>query len=211
MKHSKDRKHNQRRERMLLLVVRSNRRFYPKEKEVPFSRIVIYQSEFEYMAKCILDRNNIETGGQLFGHWTSEGIPIILYAIGPGPKANHQSAFFNQDIDYLVKVGEALRSRFGLHHIGEWHSHHQLGLDRPSRYDENTMTSVIRKKGLGRFLLCIGTCTQYEASVRGFMCDSSNCRPVNWDVIPVASPVRKEVDQVLSDVLIHPEYPNKRY
>lgn len=209
MKHVKKGKHNQRRERLFRLVVRNNRRFYSYEKEKSSSRIVIYQSEFEYMARCILDKNNIETGGQLFGHWTNEGTPIILYVIGPGPQANHQSSFFNQDIDYLVKVGGSLRSRFGLHHIGEWHSHHQLGLDRPSIYDVNTMTSVIRGKGLGHFLLCIGTCTPDEASVRGFMCNDSNCQSADWDVIRVDSPVRKEVDQALSEILIHPAYPSK--
>ena len=56
---------------------------------------IIYKSELDYISRCILDCTNIETGGQLFGFWTAEGVPVVLYAIGPGPHANHQSAFFN--------------------------------------------------------------------------------------------------------------------
>lgn len=89
---------------------------------------MIYRSELDYISRCILDSKTIETGGQLFGFWTSTGIPVVLYAIGPGPHANHQCTFFNQDVDYLVKVGKMLLQRYGLQHIGEWHSHHQLGL-----------------------------------------------------------------------------------
>lgn len=173
------------------------------------SRIVIYKSEFEYIAKCILDRPDIETGGELFGHWTASGIPFVMYAIGPGPAANHQVTFFNQDRNYLLKVGHLLKKRFGLHHIGEWHSHHQLGLDRPSRYDVNTMTTSIREKNLCRFLLAIGTCKDDTATLSGYRCDSTTCIGVDWDVIPVDSPVRSEADNAFAGILVHPKYPNK--
>ena len=88
----------------------------------------IFRSEMDYISRCILDYPNIETGGQLFGYWTSDGIPVIMYAIGPGPSANHQGTFFNQDVNYLLEVGNVLRDRYCLQHIGEWHSHHRLGL-----------------------------------------------------------------------------------
>lgn len=170
-------------------------------------RIIIYKSEFEYIARCILERNNIETGGQIFGHWTADGTPIILYALGPGPKANHQPTFFQQDLNYLVKVGKHLRHDFGLHHIGEWHSHHQLGLDHPSGYDIQTMTSSIRKENLGHFLLCIGVCKGNAATARGFLCDSYSCREADWDVITSESPVRPIIDRTLAGMLIHPSGP----
>ena len=167
-------------------------------------RIIIYKSEFEYIARCILERNNIETGGQLFGHWTADGTPIILYALGPGPKGNHQPTFFQQDLDYLVKIGKHLKHDFGLHHIGEWHSHHQLGLDHPSGYDIQTMTSSIRKENLGHFLLCIGTCKGNAATARGFLCDSNRCQDAEWDVITSESPVRPIINRALAGMLIHP-------
>lgn len=95
---------------------------------------MIYCSELDYISRCILDSTTIETGGQLFGFWTSTGIPVVLYAIGPGPLANHQVTFFNQDVDYLLNVGTALLQRYGLQHIGEWHSYHQLAHIAATRY-----------------------------------------------------------------------------
>ena len=83
----------------------------------PSSIAYIYRSELEYVSRCILDYKNIETGGQLFGYWTAGGSPVVVYAIGPGEKANHQVAFFNQDIDYLTSIGNVLVRHYGLHHI----------------------------------------------------------------------------------------------
>ena len=80
---------------------------------------VIYQSELDFVSRCILDRPDIETGGQLFGFWTARGVPVVLYAIGPGLQANHQLTFFNQDVEYLKLVGNLLLEKFGLQHIGE--------------------------------------------------------------------------------------------
>ena len=117
----------------------------------PASIAIIYRSELDYISRCILDNTNIETGGQLFGFWTADKLPVVLYAIGPGPHANHQSAFFNQDVDYLTRVGRPIVEHFGLQHIGEWHSHHQLGLAQPSGHDANTMLSTIRDKHLIQF------------------------------------------------------------
>ena len=164
----------------------------------------IFRSEYDYISSCILDYPNIETGGQLFGYWTTGGNPVVVYAIGPGRNANHQRAFFNQDIDYLVQVGRELHSRFGLRHIGEWHSHHQLGLASPSRHDANTMISTIREKNLGRFLLCIGNYDKGMSTFNPFMCDDKSCRPACWDVIEGESPVRGPADVQLGAMLIHP-------
>jgi len=105
----------------------------------PTPTAMIYQGELDYISRCILDYPNIETGGQLFGFWTAAGTPVVLYAIGPGPRANHQVAFFNQDIEYLTRIGSILTTKFGLQHIGEWHSHHQLGLAQPSGHDAATL------------------------------------------------------------------------
>lgn len=167
-------------------------------------RPLIFRSEMDYISRCILDYPNIETGGQLFGYWTSDGIPVVMYAIGPGPRANHQSTFFNQDVNYLLEVGNALRNRYGLQHIGEWHSHHRLGLAHPSGHDARTMVSTIREKNLGRFLLCIGNCDDRGSSLNPFMCDTTACSPSSWNIIESDSPVRNIADSGLSPILIHP-------
>ena len=69
----------------------------PKRDEAHYnaqtcSKAIIYSSEISFIGRCILDSPNIETGGQLFGFWTASGNPVVVYAIGPGPKANHQVA-----------------------------------------------------------------------------------------------------------------------
>lgn len=195
-------------ERRRRLVVTVNRGTHGPQRpgSVPDRtlRVIIYQSEFEYMAKCILDKDDIETGGQLFGHWASDGTPIVLFVIGPGPNANHQVAFFNQDMDFLVRSGHLLRERYGLHHIGEWHSHHQLGLEYPSRHDVHNMVSSIRAAGLGRFLLSIGTCRNGDASARIFLCDWEKCSAAEWNIIPAVSPVREMAALSIADTPARP-------
>lgn len=135
---------------------------------LPSEIAIIARSEMDFISRCILDYPNIETGGQLFGYWSADGTPVVLYAIGPGLNANHQATFFNQDTSYLVRVGEVLYSKYGLHHIGEWHSHHQLGLAQPSGHDANTMITSINNSHLGRFLLCIGNCTKTQSTLNAF-------------------------------------------
>lgn len=171
----------------------------PSGNIVPSSRestgvpgtVIIFKSEMDFISRCILDYPSIETGGQLFGYYTESGTPVVLYAIGPGANANHQVAFFNQDIGYLTTVGAKLKDLFGLHHIGEWHSHHHLGLARPSGHDASTMVGTIREKGLGRFLLCIGNCDATGTTLNPFPCDSSDYVDGNWDIISVTILWRK--------------------
>ena len=173
---------------------------------LPASIAIIYKSEFDYISRCILDCTNIETGGQLFGFWTAERVPVVLYAIGPGPNANHQGAFFNQDVDYLTRVGRPIVEHFGLQHIGEWHSHHQLGLAQPSTHDANTMISTIKDKHLGQFLLCIGNCTNTSSTLNAFNFSefSQNYVKAQWCIKDIESPFRKPIDIELAPFLVHP-------
>lgn len=180
--------------------------FVPQESE-PSPVAIIYRSEFDYISRCILDYRNIETGGQLFGFWTSTGIPVILYAIGPGRAANHEIAFFNQDISYLLKVGNHVLEKYGLQHIGEWHSHHQLGLARPSGHDDSTMVNSIRKSHLRRFLLCIGNCDATCSTLNAFNFHEDHGYDyvqAGWIVKECESPFRPLVDSDLAGMLVHP-------
>lgn len=172
----------------------------------PASKVLIYKSELEFISRCILDYTNIETGGQLFGYWTSDGIPVILYVIGPGPYANHQGAFFNQDINYLETVGKILTKDFGLQHMGEWHSHHQLGLARPSSHDSANIYNNMVRHNIERFLLCIGNCNSTTSTVNAFNfhISSPNYKESIWDVLNIDSPFRSVIDQKLSQILVHP-------
>ena len=180
----------------------------------PSPNAYIYKSELDFISKCILDYKNIETGGQLFGYWTADGSPVVAYTIGPGPRANHQVAFFNQDIDYLLAIGNVLVQHYGLQHIGEWHSHHKLGLAQPSGHDASTMAETIKEKHLTKFLLCIGNCTDYESSLNpfNFTYDAGyNYVKAEWIVKSINSPYRDIIDKELRGDLIQPSTITPRY
>lgn len=180
----------------------------------PSSNAFIYRSELDFISRCILDYKNIETGGQLFGYWTVDGSPVVLYAIGPGAKANHQVAFFNQDIDYLVTVGNVLVHHYGLQHIGEWHSHHKLGLAQPSAHDASTMADTIREKSLPQFLLCIGNCSDVDSTLNPFnftLGAGYNYVKAQWTVKDIDSPYRILIDRELKDILIQPAISTPSY
>ena len=162
----------------------------------PFA--IIYESELEFVKREILARPNIETGGELFGLWTATGVPVVLFALGPGPQANHQLTFFNQDVGYLVAAGRALIARYGLQHIGEWHSHHRLGLAVPSAHDAATMASTIRNRHLGRFVMGLGNCTQTEATFNAFEFiegATNEYTPIPWEVKAGQSPFRRAIEE----------------
>ena len=168
---------------------------------------VIYRSELDYISRCVLDYPDIETGGDLFGFWTNEGIPVVLYAIGPGRNANHQNAFFVQDLNYFVKIAGTVADRYQLSHMGEWHSHHQLGLARPSGHDANTIFNGLRDVPLRRMLLCIANYRQGRTTVNPYMFHESDMRhftDASWRVLPLQSPFRPLIDNDLKDILIHP-------
>ena len=171
-----------------------------------YKEVVVYQSELDYLSQCILDYPNIETGGQLFGFYAAKGTPVVCYAIGPGVHANHQPTFFNQDLGYLQEIGSILTQEYGLQHIGEWHSHHQLGLGRPSGHDAQTMHHSIDAQHLGQFLLCIGTINVPSATVNAYSFYENDWQyyPAKWHIKAAPSPYRQAIDERLKGLLRHP-------
>lgn len=177
---------------------KSNYTKIPKELSVSSSHdyVLTNQEEMDILSRYILDYKDIETGGQLFGYWTFDGKPVVLFVLGPGPQADHYSSFFMQDIDYLRKCARILKNNYGLDHVGEWHSHHQLGLDHPSGHDARNISSNMRSLGYRKFLLCIATCNSSQSSVNAFMFDSykSQYVQVPWLIKEIDSPYRKIIN-----------------
>lgn len=172
------------------------------------SKALIYKSELDYISRCVLDYPNIETGGDLFGFWTHSGYPVIQYVIGPGPNANHQSTFFNQDGNYLSEIGNKLRETHGLQHIGEWHSHHQLGLAEPSGHDISTVCKAIAQYNLSNFFLVITNIRDNSSSVNGFMFNSQKGRDFDyagWVILESHSPIRQDFDLKYQDLVYQPK------
>lgn len=181
----------------------------------PASMAIIYRSELDYISRCIHDYPNIETGGQLFGFVSEYGAPVVCYVIGPGPRSNHQTTFFNQDTEYLQSSYNELSRRYGLRYIGEWHSHHQLGLAKPSGHDARTIFRGIQRHQFRHFLLCIGNCDSAgRTTVNAFtfhLDDPNNYVHAPWKVIEMVSPYRPIADRELRHMLYHPASPNAQH
>lgn len=166
----------------------------PKELAVSSSHdyVLTNQEEMDILSRYILDYKDIETGGQLFGYWTFDGKPVVLFVLGPGPQAGHYGSFFMQDLDYLRTCARILKEKYGLDHVGEWHSHHQLGLDHPSGHDARNISTNMRSLGYKKFLLCIATCNSFQSSINAFMFDSnkSQYEQIPWYIKAIESPYR---------------------
>jgi hypothetical protein len=121
------------------------------------SKVLVYEAEARRVANLTLQYPHVETGGSLFGYWTHTGSPVVSFVSGPGVASRHAHASFYQDERYLYDLGTELYDRHALQHVGEWHSHHQLGLNEPSGGDIATVRSGMRQKGWPRFLLLIAT------------------------------------------------------
>jgi hypothetical protein len=155
-----------------------------------------YQSELNFIANCVLDYPDLETGGDYFGFWNKYNMPVVVFVTGPGPKTSRSPTSFYQDIDYLHKTGNYINENHALEHIGSWHSHHKLGLEHPSGGDVNTMRNALSNQNLNRFFITI--CNIKESSkikINGFLFSndySSFYKEVEWNVIAQVSPIRKQ-------------------
>lgn len=138
----------------------------------------------------------LETGGQFFGYTSWEGTPVVAYVLGPGPNAQHSPAFFRQDESYLVQEGNRIIYMGKLTQIGEWHSHHHLGLSTPSGHDAQSMMRTIRLNDkMHRYLLSIATCNDTTVAATPFMFNADGYETWRWEIIPGESPVRKLLEK----------------
>lgn len=118
--------------------------------------IFIHKSELLKIKEFVSQYPDLETGGDFFGLWKQDGTAIIQFIIGPGDKTKRSSTSFYQDIDYLRKCRKLLNEKYGIEHIGNWHSHHKLSLEEPSGGDINTMRNIfVDNKSIDKFLLSI--------------------------------------------------------
>ena len=119
--------------------------------------VYINEGEKYQIEEWVKRHPNIETGGDLFGAWIDDRNAVVQFVLGPGEGCRRTSVSFYQDIDYLREAGSYLTKNHGLCNIGQWHSHHTLGLTRPSGGDENTVWGNMPNLGLDRYIVFIAT------------------------------------------------------
>ena len=122
-------------------------------------KVFMYSGEYQKLEKLVLGKTEIETGGDLFGLWVDESTVVLQVITGPGNNCKRTETSFFQDIEYLENTGNHLTRYEGLCNVGEWHSHHQLGLPQPSGGDQRTVWENLPKLGLPRFVLLIANIT----------------------------------------------------
>ncbi|XP_065838130.1 uncharacterized protein [Oscarella lobularis] len=118
-------------------------------------KVVIHSGELAQIRQWVHRHQNIETGGDLFGLWSHENTAVIQFVLGPGKGSGRTNVSFFQNAEYLKNVGSILTERHGLCHIGEWHSHHRLGLAEPSSGDRHTVETNMPQYGWKRFIVFI--------------------------------------------------------
>lgn len=131
-----------------------------------FFTVSIHESEVDRIAGWVAAHPDCETGGNLFGFWTHGGAPAVQLTLGPGPGADHQVTAFFQDVDHLRARGRRAQDLYGLQHIGDWHSHHRLGLAEPSGGDASTTRRTLETNGFDRFVIFIANIGE-DAQDRG--------------------------------------------
>jgi hypothetical protein len=114
----------------------------------------MYRNDFNAICAEIYKHQHIQTGGNLFGVWTTSGSAVIRVVIGPGQGCRRTNTSFHQDSEYMARVGRFVNDGHMLCHIGEWRSHHSLILDKPSAEDEITVKRSF-PRGVSKFLVII--------------------------------------------------------
>ena len=176
-------------------------------------KAIIYRSELDFIARCVMDYSDIETGGDIFGFWTHSGYPSIQYIIGPGPNSNRHATAFYQDKKYLIEMGRLLREKYGLQHIGEWHSHHRLNLAEPSGGDKSTVRRAIETYGLNYFFLTICNIQPKEVNINGFhfSAHKNDYDRAEWVILDGESPMRREFDDKFRNLIYKPIHDRVNY
>lgn len=127
--------------------------------------VAVYESELRAIG---LESSSweTETGGDLFGVWGD--IPIIYLATRSGPNSIRDQAHFRLDVEYLIKLSVRLEQEWGLRYFGDWHSHHRLGLESPSRGDRDRIQRVATKNAFQEMVEFIVTFAQSVKSDQVF-------------------------------------------
>jgi hypothetical protein len=116
----------------------------------------VYIGRNDYNTLCaeVYLRQNVATGGNLFGLWKNLGSAVIHVVLVPGQRCRRTSASFQQDARYFERLHRFLDDRYSLCHIGEWRSHHNLSSNKPSPEEEQHIQRIF-PQGVSKFLVII--------------------------------------------------------
>jgi hypothetical protein len=73
---------------------------------------------------------------------------VIYLATTPGQNAKLNHAQYQMDIEFIKTTDAILGSNYGLIYLGDWHSHHRLGLYCPSHGDQERIRNLCNRNGI---------------------------------------------------------------
>jgi hypothetical protein len=151
------------------------------------ARFGLFRDQLDLIAAEVLRHPQRETGGSLFGHATRSGNVLAYRATGPGLRAEHGRESFYPDPAFMQRSGRALQP---LEHVGEWHSHHRIGLREPSPGDVESLRRVITQRGWSSFGLGIANIESSREVSIGFwiVTAAGDLLPCAVEVLEVPSP-----------------------
>ena len=162
--------------------------------------VYMFQEDVNKIESWVLRHPNQETGGDLFGLWTAadgrKHEPVMHVVLGPGSGCRRTSTSFFQSIPYLKNVGYLLTQKYMLGHIGEWHSHHQIGLFQPSAGDSGTILRNFPCGAYGFILIIVNIISSSEVKISPFLYSeqSRSYQLGRVEVLAGESPFRKKPD-----------------
>ena len=114
----------------------------------------MFKNDYDTLRTEVYKHPQSETGGNLFGQWTTSGSAVIHVVLGPGQHCRRTDTSFEQDMAYMKRVGRFVKDCYSLCHIGEWRSHHSLSLNKPSAEEEHHVRRTF-PQGMSKFLVVI--------------------------------------------------------
>lgn len=158
----------------------------------------LFRDDMQFMVSDAYHWGNVETGGALYGLWTHAGRPVIMLATPAGPDACNQTAHFAQNPDHVFEMSQKLQGKFGIQYLGNWHSHHSLGMDHPSGGDVEQIHRVATKSNVSRMIQIVITCTQKRVP---FFRTPAICQKITTSLINTmkVSPLVNEVLRPCND------------
>jgi transcriptional regulator with XRE-family HTH domain len=178
------------------LVQRLNR--FLKRHNPPPARgfLLTWESELRAMASEA-SAWSIETGGDLFGRW--QDIPTLFLATKAGPNAKRDHAHFRLDVEYLRGLSEDLATNWALRYFGDWHSHHRLGLTRPSGGDQKRIVNLAARNqflGMTEIIITLEEgrdepVVRIHPWIYELPSDDAQPYPLRVRVLPGISPIRQ--------------------
>ena len=68
-------------------------------------KIFMFEEDYQMMQNLVLRYPHLETGGDLFGLWTTDGNAVLHVVLGPGQNCKRTGVSFYQDVPYLKENG----------------------------------------------------------------------------------------------------------